>query len=139
MSSSLPGYYYLVFAADADYRGESYEMPFRLELQVRGEESGAPEYADGQEVLTGTGAPLGAPVTAGAEPIEEPTDDPSAEESEEQDGATADEPDDAAQESASETADDAPGTGTLAAVGVLVAVALGCVVVAVRLLRTRRT
>ena len=40
VGSSLPGYYYLVFAADADYRGETYEMPYQLDLQVRGDETG---------------------------------------------------------------------------------------------------
>jgi Ca-activated chloride channel family protein len=138
VGSSLPGYYYLVYSADADYRGESYEMPFRLDLQVRGEESGTPEYAEGQALLTGTDAPLGAPVTAGAEPTEEPTAEPTSTTTGESDGST----DGPEQEAESNTAEDEGGdsvsTGTLAAAGGLCAVALGCVALAVNLLRGRR-
>jgi Ca-activated chloride channel homolog len=124
--SSLPGYYYLVFAADADYRDLSYEMPFRLDLQVRGEEAGAPDYADGQTVLTGTDGPLGAPVTEAVEPTDEPT------------AATTPEP--GGSQEASVRADGGSiGTGTVIAAGGLCVVALGCVAYAVRLLRGRRT
>lgn len=139
VSTSLPGYYYLVFAADRDAGGESYEMPFRLDLQVRGEESGAPDYAEGQAILTGTDAAPGAPVAAGVEPTEEPADEPSAEATEQPSGTTTEAPEDATQESAADAADDSVGTGTLAAAGGLLAVGLGCVAVALRLLRTRRT
>lgn len=139
VSTSLPGYYYLVFAADRDVDGESYEMPFRLDLQVRGEESGAPDYAEGQAILTGTDAAPGAPVTAGGEPTDEPSAEPTEEPTEQPDGATSEAPDDATQESAANTEDDPIGTGTLAAAAGLLAVGLGCVVVALRLLRTRRT
>ena len=65
VSSSLPGDYYLVFAADADYRDPSYEMPFRLDLQVRGEEAGSAgvRRRAGASVTRHRG-PAGAPVTA---------------------------------------------------------------------------
>ncbi|GAB3018693.1 hypothetical protein GCM10011376_00100 [Nocardioides flavus (ex Wang et al. 2016)] len=132
LSSSLPGYYYVVFAADADSSGESYEMPFRLDLQVRGEEAGVPEYAEGQSLVTGGDAPLGAPVPTTAEPDEEPNDEPSAEPTEtsgESRGPT---------RAAGDTADESTSAATLAAAGGLLAVALGCVLVAVRLLRGRR-
>jgi Ca-activated chloride channel family protein len=128
--SSLPGYYYVVFAADADHRGESYEMPYRLDLQVRGEESGAPDYGDEQSLLTGSDGPLGAPVTASVEPTDESGD------------TTTDGPhpaDDPAQAADDEAAGESPSTGTLVAAGGLCAVALGCVALAVNLLRGRRT
>ncbi|WP_165355059.1 vWA domain-containing protein [Nocardioides oleivorans] len=127
VGSSLPGYYYLVYAADADSSGRSYEMPFRLEMQVRGEESGAPEYADGQALLTGSDGPLGEPVAT-----TEATADPS-----EPEGTAGSEEPDGVQSSA---ADDPGGvsTGTLLAAGGLCAVALGCVGVALALLRGRR-
>ncbi|MBC2931594.1 VWA domain-containing protein [Nocardioides sp. zg-1228] len=125
VGTSLPGYYYLVFAADSDHRGESYEMPYRLELEVRGEESGAPEYAEGQALLTGTDAPLGAPISAPAEP-DEPSDD------------GADDPADDSGQAAPKDEAEPLSAGTLAAAGALAAVALGCVAVAVNLLRGRR-
>jgi Ca-activated chloride channel family protein len=133
-SSSLPGYYYLVYSADQ--RDESYEMPFLLDLQVRGEESGTPEYADGQALVTGTDAPLGAPVVTEVEPTDEPS-------------ATAEPTDEPTDEPSNGSEDDAPaaesgadgdgiGTGTLLAAGGLCVVALGCVALAVGLLRSRR-
>ncbi|NYE35741.1 Ca-activated chloride channel family protein [Nocardioides cavernae] len=134
IGSSLPGYYYLVFAADADYRGRSYEMPFRLDLQVRGEESGAPEYADGQTLVTGTDGPVGAPPTLAQDTGEEPTDDTGS-----ADGT--DDPTDGPTDESGQAADDGDGGGmptrTLAAGGLAV-VALGCVAGAVALLRGRR-
>ncbi|RYB92414.1 VWA domain-containing protein [Nocardioides glacieisoli] len=134
LSTSLPGYYYLVYAADADFQDRSFEMPFRIDLQVRGEESGAPEYADGQGLVTGTDGPLGSPVTASADPTDEPTAEPT-------DEAT-DEPTDGSEDGGSAVeagADDAGiGTGTLVAAGGLCVVALGCVALAVGLLRSRR-
>ena len=135
VGSSLPGYYYLVFAADADYRGETYEMPYQLDLQVRGDESGAPDYGDGQVILTGTDAPLGAPVTAVAEdPAEDPTEDPT-DATSEGSGASTDESGPADGTAAE---DDPISTGTLVAAGGLCVVALGCVALAVGLLRGRR-
>lgn len=138
LSTSLPGYYYVVYAADADVEGDTYEMPFRLDLQVRGEESGAPEYVDGQALVTGTDAPLGAPATASTERTEEPTDEPTDEPTE---GSTTD-PDATAEAGAQDTGsgsdDDTPSTATLAAAGGLCALALGCVALAVTLLRGRR-
>jgi len=126
LGSSLPGYYYLVFAADADYRDETYEMPYRLELQVRGEESGAPAYADDQALLTGTDAPLGAPVSATTEPTGGPDD------------ATGEGPDASTDDSGAESAGDSPSPGTVVAAAGLCAVALACVGLAVTLLRGRR-
>jgi Ca-activated chloride channel family protein len=130
--TSLPGYYYLVYAADTDYQDRSFEMPFRLDLQVRGDEVGAPDYGEDQVVLTGTDAPLGAPVTAATDdPTDDPTEDPS------------DDPTDATSDGsvpADSTADedDPISTGTLVAAGGLCVVALGCVALAVGLLRGRR-
>lgn len=128
-STSLPGYYYLVFAADADHEGRSYEMPYRLDLQVRGEESGAPEYAEGQALLTGTDAPLGAPAAAGSASTEDPADTSA---------GSGDDPARAGDDGGSGP-EGSPSTATLVAAGGLCAVALGCVALAVRLLRGRRT
>ena len=132
--TSLPGYYYLVYAADADYQDRSFEMPFRLDLQVSGEESGAPTFTDGATLLTGADGPLGAPVTSSVEPTDEPTDEPS-------DGATSgssDGPDDGGAAAGADADDSGIGTGTLVAAGGLCVVALGCVALAVGLLRGRR-
>lgn len=135
IGSSLPGYYYLVLAADADYRGHSYEMPFRLDLQVRGEETGAPEYADGQALVTGTDGPVGAPVSDGADPTD--TGDDTGDGTDGTNDTT-----DSSTDADDRAADDGSGAGlsgrTLAAGG-LAAVALGCVVGALALLRGRRT
>lgn len=136
LGSSLPGYYYVVFAADADYRGLSYEMPFRLDLEVRGEESGVPEYADGQTLLTGADGPLGAPVSSqttdptddpGEETTDEPSDDPSG-------GSTGAD----GSEEASDDGDESVVSGRTLAAGGLGVVALGCVGLAIALLRSRR-
>lgn len=135
LSSSLPGYYYVVFAADADFRGRSYEMPFRLDLEVRGEESGVPEYADGQALLTGSDGPLGAPVTGseGADPSDTADTSDGTEAGEDTDGAGGTDAD-------SRAADDggSGASGRTLAAGGLAAVALGCVVAALALLRRRR-
>ncbi|GAA5108386.1 hypothetical protein GCM10023339_07320 [Alloalcanivorax gelatiniphagus] len=132
-SSSVPGYYYLVYAADADFQDRSFEMPFRLDLEVRGEESGTPEYADGLAVLTGTDAPLGAPVTAEVAPTEETAEEPDDAATEEPDGS----PDGSDRQADGEGSQESFSTTTLVAAGGLCAVALGCVALAVRLLRRR--
>lgn len=132
LSSSLPGYYYLVYAADADFQGDSYEMPFRLDLQVRGEESGAPEYADGQTLVTGADGPLGAPVSSeAADPSDEATDG---------DGTTDDPAGDTTDgsEQAADDGGESVVSGRTLAAGGLGVVALGCVGVAIALLRARR-
>lgn len=132
LSSSLPGYYYVVFAADADYRGDTYEMPFRLDLQVRGEEAGAPEYADGQALLTGADGPLGAPVSSqAADPSDEATDDTTDDGDVTSDGADG-------SEQAADDRDEGVVSGRTLAAGGLGVVALGCVGVAIALLRARR-
>ena len=133
--TSLPGYYYLVYAADADYQDRSFEMPFRLDLQVSGEESGAPTFAEGETLLTGTDGPLGAPVTV--EPTVEPTDEPTDEPSDGPASGSSDGSDDGGP-AADAGARHGIGTGTLVAAGGLCVVALGCVAVAVGLLRGRR-
>ena len=72
-TANQAGDYYLVYAADEDYRHRSFEMPFTLQVQVSGTESGVPTYADGAGVRTGA--------TAGAQPSPGPTSpsaDPSA-------------------------------------------------------------
>lgn len=64
-ASYLAGYYYLVYSADRDAQGDSAEMPYTLRVQVQGEESGAPTYADGQGVDVGN-SPGAAPGKATA-------------------------------------------------------------------------
>ena len=130
LGSSLPGYYYLVFAADADYLDRSFEMPFRLDVQVRGEEAGAPDYGDGNFILTGTDGPLGAPPTSAAEPTDEPTDGSTS--------GSSDGSDDGGPTEGADGDDTGIGTGTLLAASGLCVVALGCVALAVGLLRGRR-
>lgn len=139
LSSSLPGYYYVVYSADNDYDGRTYEMPFRLDLQVRGEESGAPAYEAGQSLVTGSDAPIGAPeTTAGS--TDETDAETDAEAGDETGTDATDEPSDAGRSGAGGSGDDggAPSTVTLAAAGGLCAVGLGCAALAVGLLRGRR-
>jgi Ca-activated chloride channel family protein len=52
----LDGDYYLVYSADKDKEGRSAEFPFTLRVEVQGQETGAPTYADDGTVDTGATA-----------------------------------------------------------------------------------
>ena len=135
-ASYVAGDYYLVYAADDDGVGGTYEMPFTLEVEVLGEPSGAPEYDGGAELLLGSDSGVSAtdvadPEASGEEP---PTAGPEAE-----DGAGASDGadrDDLANASARQRAED--GSLTALLVAGLVTVAVACLGVGLALLRRGR-
>ena len=49
----LAGDYYISLSADVDSDGESYELPYTLQVEVVGEPAGEPSYAEGQEIDPG--------------------------------------------------------------------------------------
>jgi Ca-activated chloride channel family protein len=55
----LAGDYYISLSADEDDDGETYELPYTLQVEVVGEPAGEPSYAEDQEVDPGDLTPAG--------------------------------------------------------------------------------
>lgn len=116
-TGSVAGTYYLVYSLDTDPDGADLEIPYRLDVEVRGTPHGQPTYADGA-------SPLG---TDTSSPSATPTDNPTSDS--EQGGAG---------EATPSTEGDGPPITTLAAVGLLL-VAAACAVGGVLVLRRGRS
>ena len=55
----LAGDYYISLSADVDSDGETYELPYTLQVEVVGEPAGEPSYTEGLEIDPGDLAPAG--------------------------------------------------------------------------------
>jgi hypothetical protein len=55
----LAGDYYISLSVDKDSDGETYELPYTLQVEVVGEPAGAPSYAEGLQIDPGDPTPAG--------------------------------------------------------------------------------
>jgi Ca-activated chloride channel family protein len=130
--SSLPGDYYVALAVNKDSDGETYELPYTMDVRVVGEPVAGPDY-----VYDGTWSPFASIQAARAETAQStssegtPTESPVATAPASASTQTADEP---------HTGEGSGlGSGQVLVAGTLGVVAAACAALAVLLLRRRRT
>lgn len=111
--ASMSGTYYVVYGVDTASDGDSYELPFELQVEVQGSRTDVPTYADGQTIRGTTGPEPEPPATKAS--------------------ASASASDRAPTSQASNHASSTP--AKLAGAVALLAIAGGCLWVAPRLLR----
>lgn len=116
----LPGDYYIAVSVNPDSDGDTYLLPFTMEIEVTGDEAPGPGYADGAEY------------DAGEDATEQPADDADAED----EAGAEDEADGEGREEAGSSDEGGVSDGMKVAMGAgLGAVALGALVWGIALLR----